>query len=529
MSAPRNSLARQSPEFRSASPEPAEELGLLSLPPEHARVLLFVAARPAALALALIVPAILATLLTSGSDLTGVSGAVAATWLAMHQVPLVIGTTTLGILPLLPTVALLWVATRECLHAVDEEPTRADLGWLFGAAVGGPLLITAVCLAVAEDASGVVPLQPPNPLTAFTWVLVLHLGAASCAVAVRCRQQIFDWLPYDVVAAGYVAGRTVLRLLGAGAVVVVLAALVQWSRLGESYQHAGNIVGVLGLTVLSLLYLPNVAVVAVGVLVGPGAQLGAASVGVFAMVDGPVPAVPVLAAVPTGPPAVWWPVLLLVPAVVGVLGGIEIARVSYDRIGSPWALLGSAALATAALTLTAGLADGTLGGFGHIGLKLPIFVPVTFAWLALAGYAGLVYARLFVVSFGTPILRRSDTRYDPDYEDYFDDELSDDDYLAGFDRARDPDLPEPTDELPGPDAGAPERSDDGSVQDNEYGPLEVYTEDPDPRVELDAELVEDEPVEDLVRRPAPADPAVEIVDAEVVEMDSPEADRSGGR
>ncbi|WP_280308131.1 hypothetical protein, partial [Nocardia abscessus] len=39
---------------------------------------------------------------------------------------------------------------------------------------------------------------------------------------------------------------------------------------------------------------------------------------------------------PTGPAAGWWPVLLLVPAAVGVLEGLDLARTSTDGITAPW-------------------------------------------------------------------------------------------------------------------------------------------------------------------------------------------------
>ncbi|MFI5714219.1 DUF6350 family protein [Nocardia sp. NPDC051750] len=414
MSAPRTSSTGPFRGARRNAARPAGEPGPLALPPDRARVLLYVAFRPAAFALAFIVGAMLATLFTAGSDLTGLSGAVAAGWLAIHQVPLTIGTTSLSLLPVLPTALLLWAAFREAVAATDTEPTRAEIGWLFGAAAGGPLLITAVCLAVTEDASGSIALQRPNPLAAFAWVLALHALAAGAGVVFRCRDRIFDRLPYDAIAAGYVAGRAALRLLGAAAVMIVLALLVHWSRVGDTYGTAGNVVDVLGLTLLSLVYLPNAVIAAVGVLVGPGVQFGDASVGVFTVVGGPVPAVPVLASLPTGPAALWWAVLLIVPAAIGVYAGVESARVSYDRPAAPWALLAAAGLGSVGLTALAALSGGELGNFGRLGVELPVFALAVFAWLAIPGYAGLLYARTFLVSFPTPLLDHPDALFDPD-------------------------------------------------------------------------------------------------------------------
>ncbi|WP_069161665.1 cell division protein PerM [Nocardia altamirensis] len=503
MSAPRNSLARRTTGSRGV-PEPqhtdADEAGFLSLTPERARVLVLVAGRPTTYALTAVIVLALATLLSAGSDLTGTSGAIAAGWLGVHQVPLVIGKTSLGLLPLVPTALVVWLAGRECARAVEPDCTRADLGWIVGAALAGPLLITAICLAVAEDASGVVALEPPNTLAAFAWVGGLYLVAAAGGISSRNRRQVFTLLrlPEWAISGMYGAGRAVLRMLGCATAIVVIAFLVHVTRVGETYQSAGNAAGVIGLTVLSLAYLPNLVVLAVGVLVGSGAQLGAASFGVFSVVGGPIPAVPLLAAVPTGPAAGWWPVLLLLPAAIGVLGGLDLARTSTDRITAPWATLSSAGLATVALLLLGAIAGGDLGTFGHVGLELPIFAVVTFAWLAIPGYAGLVFARWFLVPVGTAPADYADP-YDED--DYYDDDYYDDEHYTDDDYAEDRDYYE----------------DDYADYDG-----------PDLEVAVDGELVEEQTAIGTVRTPG-ADTTPDIVDAEVVEADLPESDRVEGR
>lgn len=506
MRSPRTSSTRRT---GASQPRPdAGEAGFLSLTPERSRVLVSVAARPAAFGLTTFAVLVLCTLLTSGSDLAGASGAVAAGWLGAHQVPLVIGKTSLGLLPLLPTALLVWLAGRECARAADTDCTKADLGWIVGAAVGGPLLVTSVCLAVAEDASGVIALQPPNPLAAFAWVAVLYLLAAVAGIAIRIRRLLFVLLPVPdwAVSGLYGAGRSVLRLLGCATAVVVVSFLAHVARVDDTYQSAGNAVGVIGLTLLALLYLPNLVVHTVGVLVGSSAHIGAASFGVFSVVGGPIPAFPLLAAVPTGPAAGWWPVLLLVPAAVGVLGGLDCARTSTDRITAPWATLSSAALASLALAVAGALAGGELGTFGRVGLDLPIFTLITFAWLAVPGYAGLVFARWFLLPVGVPPADYRDT-----YDDYADYDDEDDDYYA--------------------DSDYDDYADDDYADDDYYD----YRDDrslgydrPELEDALDAELV-DEPAAIETVGAGHGDPVADIVDAEVVETDLPDSDRVDGR
>ncbi|MGQ4598321.1 cell division protein PerM [Nocardia sp. R6R-6] len=500
---PRTSSTRRAGASRAPQPATdADEAGFLSLTPERSRVLIAVAARPAAFGLTTFAVLVLGTLLTSGSDLAGASGAVAASWLGAHQVPLVIGKTSLGLLPLLPTALVLWLAARECARAVEPDCTKADLGWIVGAALGGPLLVTSVCLAVTEDASGVIALRPPNTLSAFTWVAALHLLAAATGIATRIRRLLFVLLrlPDWAVSGLYGAGRSVLRLLGCATVVVVVSIGAHIARIGDTYQSASDAVGVFGLTLLSLLYLPNLVVHAVGVLVGSSAHIGAASFGVFSVVGGPIPAFPLLAAIPTGPAQGWWMVLLLVPAGVGVLGGLDCARTSTDRITAPWATLSSAALAALALTVAGAVAGGELGTFGRMGLDPAIFAVITFAWLAIPGYASLLFARWFLVPVGVPPADYTDP-YD-DYDRDYDDPASD--YDAG----------------------------------NDYDAEDDYDDDRDDRVldydrpalegALDAELL-DEPTTVGTGHARRGALTAEIVDAEVVETDLPDGDRVDGR
>ncbi|MEU8896288.1 DUF6350 family protein [Nocardia sp. NPDC048505] len=490
-----------------------DDTAFLALTPERGRALLLVAARPAALALTTIVVLVFATLLTARSGLTGAAGAIAASWLAAHQVPLVIGTTDLGLLPLLPTGLVLWLTWRECARAVEPNSSRADLAWLIGAAVGGPILVTAVCSAVAEDASGVVALQPPNTLAAFGWVLGLQLLAACGGIASRSGPQLLARLdlPEWSMAAGYAARRTLLRLLACGLAVTVLSFFLHWSRIGDTYQPAGNAVGVLGLTLLSLAYLPNVALGAVGVVFGAGAHVGDVSISLFSVVGGPVPAVPVLAALPEGPAAAWWLVLLLIPAAAGVLNGLDCGRTSPDQARSPWATLVSAALVSMALTLLGAIGGGALGNFGRVGLDLPLFGLLAFGWLALAGYAGLMFARWFVVPVGTaPAFgpaapaEAADSYYD-EHGDYDEHAYDDDGYYDD-------------------EAGQHEDDyhDEGYHEDGYYDDDYPDYDGPDLEVEMEGELVEEEVAAVGQAEAGAATP--DIVDAEVVEASEVDPD-----
>ncbi|MCM6775148.1 DUF6350 family protein [Nocardia sp. CDC159] len=471
-------------------PNPPEDNIFLSLTPERARVLLIVAARTSSFTVVAIVALVLATLFAADGGLTGASGAIAAGWLAVHQVPLVIGTTSLGVLPLLPTGVVVWFAARDCARAVEPRSSRADLGWIVGAALSGPLLITAVCLAVAEDASSVVALQPPNTLAAFGCVGGLHLLAAAAGIGIRRPELITPYLPDWVLPGGQAALRVVQRLLFAGTALTLVSFLVHWSRIGETYRAAGNFAGVVGLTALSLAYLPNVVIDATSVLVGADVHLGAGSLSLFGITGAPIPALPILVAVPEGPAAAWWPVALLIPIVVGVLAGRECARGSGDRVRAPWATLTAAGLSAAGVAVLGLAAGGAAGSFGELGPGVWLFTGLTFVWTAAAGYVGLLAARWFLAAPAAD-LPPGDYHDADDYDDYPDDEYDEyDDY-------------------------AEEYPDDGYV----------YRPEPGTSV-VDGELVE-EPLALSTR--VETTESSDILDAEVVEADLPDSDEVDGR
>jgi len=524
---PRNAQSPQGDPDRDPGPGPEDNL-FLSLSPERARVLLIVAARATSFTVVIIVALVIATLLAANSTMTGASGAIAAGWLAVHQVPLVVGKTTLSLLPLAPTGLVLWLTARDCARAVESDSSGADLGWILGAALSGPLLVTAVCLAVADDASSVVALQPPQALAAFAWVGGLHLLAAVAGIASHPSplwERLLAEFPLWVAPAARAARRAVWRLLLVGLLLTVISFLMHWSRIGDTYRAAGNFWGALGLTLLSLAYLPNTVIGAVGVLVGADVHIGVGGLSVFSVAGAPVPALPVLAAVPSGPAAVWWPVLLLVPAAVGVLAGMECARESDDQARRPWATLSAAVLTALAMLVAGGIAGGVVGSFGEIGLGVLMFGGLSLLWLAIPGYVGLLCARWFLpVSAGG---RRGGRYADPEYDDhdeyrrdYADDEYAEDE----FDDYADDEYAD-DDDYAAEDYAAEDYADDDYADDrDEYG----YDEyDPHHASEsaaaIDGELVEEQAA--LGARGETHD----ILDAEVVEADLPDGGEVHGR
>ncbi|MFC9786643.1 DUF6350 family protein [Rhodococcus sp. NPDC127528] len=362
--------------------------------PEQIRTLLGIALRPTLVALVLIATCVLVTLVAANSDLTGTSGAIAATWLAVHQVQLTIGGASLGVLPLLPTAVMMWTVARGCARAVTEYSPRSEQWWVLGAAVAGPLVATAISLAVVADASSVIALSPPNALAAFGWVLAVHLVAAIVGVGTRVwRPVAARWrLPRWVQGAARPAMRAGMTLLATGAAISVVSLLASWSTVGDLLQAGEGVGGALGLTVVSILYLPNVVIGATAVLVGSAVHVGAASVSMFDVVGGPVPALPVLGVLPAEQGG-GWTVGLVIPAVLGAFLGRDCARRAGSVLEAVQSALVGAAAVAVVFTALGFVAGGNLGTFGTVGVDLATFAGLTFGWLGVFGAATAALVR----------------------------------------------------------------------------------------------------------------------------------------
>ncbi|GAA4488844.1 hypothetical protein GCM10023094_49380 [Rhodococcus olei] len=463
--------------------------------PEQVRALLTVALRPALLTVMVIATCVLVTLVGANSDLTGTSGAIAACWLAVHQVPLTIGGATLGVLPLLPTLVLIAAVARGCSRVVHASTPRHECWWVIGAAVAGPVVVTAIALAVAADASSVIALSPPNPLVAFAWVIAVHLVGAGIGVGLRLWRPTVTYLgvPDWVLAAARPAMRAAMALLATGAAITVVSLLASWSTVGTLVEAGRGAMGGLGLTVLSILYLPNVVVGATAVLVGSTTHVGTASVGLLDVVGGPVPALPVLGALPEQAGGDGWLVGLVIPAAIGVMFGRDCARQAASPLRAvETALVGAVAVA-AVFALLGFVSGGALGTFGSAGVTVATFAAATLGWLAVCGSVSAALVRWRSHPEPEPRPEQAPTRPRAD--------------AAGA----------ATLALPGADrAAAPPPEPDAAGPDPEPGPPEPETARPRTAV-LDAELVDDE-----TTAPPVADIEPEsVVDAEVVDEETP--------
>jgi hypothetical protein len=354
----------------------------------QARELLRVAFGPSVVALVVIAAVTLLQLLIANSDMTGAFGAIASMWLGVHLVPVSIGGSELGAMPLMPALMMVWGTARTTAAATPPHGSWFVTRWVVASALGGPLLIAAIALAVIHDAASVLTeLQTPSALRAFGGVLAVHLIGAAIGVASRVGRTTVltsplpNWLPdaFRAAAAG------VLALAGLCGVVIAGSLVVHWSTMHELFAITDSVFGQFSLTVLSLLYLPNVVVGAAAVAVGSSAHIGLATFSSFAVLGGDVPALPVLAAVPEPPLAPVWVALLIVGAASAVAVGQQVARRPAPIHIAAAKLVVASTVAALTMALLGVAGGGRLGNFGRVGVDQTTFGPGVFLWFTVIG------------------------------------------------------------------------------------------------------------------------------------------------
>jgi hypothetical protein len=361
----------------------------------QARDLLRVAFGPAVVALVVIAAVTLLQLVIANSDMTGALGAIASMWLGVHQVPISIGGRELGVMPLLPVLLMVWGTARTTAHATTSTASWFVTRWIVASALGGPLLMTAIALAVIHDAASVITeLQTPSALRAFTSVLAVHLIGALIGVGSRVGRRAVaasplpDWLGDALRAA--MAG--ILALLGLSGMIAACSLVLHWSTMQELYGITNSIFGQFSLTLLSILYVPNVVVATAAMAVGSSAHLGFATFSSFTVFGGDMPALPVLAASPQPPLGPVWVALLIVGASSAVALGQQCARRPLP-LSDAMAKVGIAALLAALTLALLGYAgSGELGNFGGVGIDQSTFGFAIFLWFTTIGSLTVVLA-----------------------------------------------------------------------------------------------------------------------------------------
>ncbi len=183
-----------------------------------------------------------------------------------------------------------------------------------------------IVTAVVTASVAVTATSPIDNGRVVSWALLLCAAVGAPAIAVGSgRAAIWAAFLPDAVRAGALVARRVLLLWGAVSLLTVLTALV------VDFSTAANVMSQLGadsgasvlIMGLSLLVLPNAAVFGGAYLLGPGFTVGTATlVTPGAVVLGPLPMLPLLAALPDdGTTPGWTAWLVLLPPVIAFVAG----------------------------------------------------------------------------------------------------------------------------------------------------------------------------------------------------------------
>lgn len=296
-----------------------------------------------------------------------------AGWLLAHWVPLRTGIGPISLAPLGLTAVAAWRVYRAGVHtsrAVGARARPRNGPWSpwpaarAGAAVGvvyGALGALAAALAAHKGVE--VPALRAALTFAVFGLLAGSLGAFGEARGIARLAGHTPRVLRDATRTGAVAA---LLVLGAGAATTGMAVAFSGgdaSQIIDDY-HTG-IAGQVGLVVVCAFYAPDVTAWAASYLVGPGFTVGSETfISAARVTVGPLPAVPLLAGLPSTPATGYAPLLLGLPLAAALVAGWLLARrtLRADPGRSRFAVLGAAALAGPVGGVLLGLVSAAAGG-----------------------------------------------------------------------------------------------------------------------------------------------------------------------
>ncbi|MGK5680882.1 cell division protein PerM [Actinoplanes sp. URMC 104] len=315
----------------------------------------------------------LARTLEGSGGLAGAAHAGLAGWLLGHGVAIGTSIGSLGLSPLLLSLLAVWRLSRAGLHvtrAVGARRSRSTaraLGVAFAIALIYSLLGSVAALAVDGRGTEVTPGR-----AALNFFLIGGAGALAGSLSGTDALSVWaDRLPRPLrhgVRAGVVAA---LLVLACGAVVTGLSVAVGGGQAADMISaYRTGVAGQAGITLVSLAYGANGAVWAAAYLLGPGFALGTGSaVQLTEVTVGPLPTLPLLAALPNGPMGATGALLLALPVLAGFAAGwlltlrLTRARPAPAPKPLPWPLvLGTALLAGPVAGIVLGLLAAFSGG-----------------------------------------------------------------------------------------------------------------------------------------------------------------------
>jgi len=342
----------------------------------------------------------------------------ALAWLMAHGSGLTVAGVAITAIPLGITVICAWSVWRIA-HRVGDSVSGhgpdADAiadgarDWTVPAAAGlFAAAYVGVAVAVLRAVGGTGAPSAPNVVL---WSLALSLVIGGISIAIGAgRAAIWTaFLPLSLRAASTVCLKVVSSFLLVSAVTFLAALAVDLGAalnvMSELHTDAGAAALYSGSTLAAV---PNAVLFAGSYLLGPGFAVGTATLASpTAVILGPVPMFPLLAALPDdGTPASWVALLLLVPPVVAAHAAARVHRLYPTTRWEEGAVRGCAGGILAGLVVggLAALAGGSVGP-GRMQDVGPFAAQVTLHAVVAFGLGALVGAVLATWSYRRHVRR----------------------------------------------------------------------------------------------------------------------------
>ena len=345
---------------------------------------MFITAAVPNVVIVLIIMAIaLGGLMLTGSPMAWWYTIVAEAWMVFNLAPVSAAGVHISFLPALPALILAAVVAVRVRSAVKHKVSVKDLLTLLACVLGVPVVFTIIAWLMLWDAGKVYDVSPPNLAQALLRVIVLHLAAMTAGMGWRLWRALAKryGVPRPLVDATQIALRYLAYLAIGAAAVFAVVFLVNISRQGEMMNDYPTIsgLGIAGLVLLSVLYIPNAIVSTAAVLVGSEFSVGEGSVSLFSAHLVPLPPLPITGGIPASAPS--WAVALLIVPLGAAIYSLYKKRPSFQDVVV--ATVASAVIMLAACYLV----SGDLGYYGSTGPQLWTAAGLTALWMAVVGCA----------------------------------------------------------------------------------------------------------------------------------------------
>jgi hypothetical protein len=270
----------------------------------------------------------------------------------------------------------------------DDGPLGIAVAVCAGVYVVATILVAELC--THADATPSIPRAVLGALLISVLACGLGLAAGTGRLGVW-----WDLVPGYARSVAHGALTGALVLFAAAAVLVVVSLLMSFNEAANVFSSLGLSVGdALMMVLVSALVAPNVALLGVSYLAGPGFAVGTGtSVTATSVTLGAVPAFPLLAALPSDGPAPGWVAVLMVVPPVCALVGAGIAQHHYAVPSWDSAALrgfGSGLGAGLLIWLLVGLAGGPMGTgrMADIGAPMGELLVTTVGGMSMGGLLG---------------------------------------------------------------------------------------------------------------------------------------------